>query len=415
MIVTSFCYFLLYLVLCTVGQPQQSPSFSVPEVFINRISLHSVQFYLHYVPCTAYEEESFEVSIWSNKSMKENGWMLEGVAPTSAFAVYSRVEPNFCDVYFYYKIAVLDVPYQFRVVLRFGTSAAQLESTPPHFLSLVDSMMDTTTIQPFQHDDYYTATAWVNPHLNNAKPVAVELANRLVKIYRDAESSSGSLTEVRAGFSGHKFQFFMNALGSLPGTRYLEVGVFNGSSLMSVLHNNVHAAESSGADSSSSSSSRGGGGGGVVGAVAIDIWDPASAADTEMRLAVTDMVSSQYNASGHTHVLHSSAWKVSPSRVRTLLGGAATLYFYDAGHAVADHFLSVAQFFSALADVSIFVVDDWNWRMVRTGTLAALAQYPVDVVCQLEVETLVGPAITSVPGATGSWHNGMAAFVLQKR
>tara|TARA_R110000824_G_scaffold164626_1_gene340915 strand:+ start:154 stop:969 length:816 start_codon:yes stop_codon:yes gene_type:complete len=50
------------------------------------------------------------------------------------------------------------------------------------------------------------------------------------------------------------------------------------------------------------------------------------------------------------------------------------MYFYDGGHNLGDHFLSLYYYYPVLADEFIFVCDDWSEEKVRAGTRAALEQ-----------------------------------------
>ena len=84
------------------------------------------------------------------------------------------------------------------------------------------------------------------------------------------------------------------------------------------------------------------------------------------------------------------------------------MYFYDAGHSYGDHFLSFSHFITAMDNVFVFIVDDWNWKMVQEGTKTAMALYSIEVVASVEVGTV------PLEGIQGSWHNGMIAYVVRK-
>ena len=389
----------------------------VSGVYLNRIHLNHVQIYLHLVPRTAFEERSFDVSIWykkqSNINMVEKemsvglGESVESdeqwqhLATMNNFYLDESSTPNFCSCYTYFTFD--QGLFDFRAVLRFGNDEAELKNTPPSVKSILPSFSDEIQVFPTESDDYYTISKWTNPDVSDGR--AKDLSNLLFDFLDKAEASTTSSgkvvgdttpsleTVVRKGWSGQKFQMFMNSIGSISGTTYLEVGIYNGSSLISILDGNN------------------------IKAVAIDIWDVNDPIASAMKEDVTSFVHTMYNhsAGSDVHILHTDCWTVTPRKVKQLLGGASVnVYFYDAGHTVSDHFLSFAHFYSAMDDTFIFIVDDWNWPVVRKGTYEAMAMYPIEIVSQIEITTLQSPS-TLNKGMSNSWHNGMMAFVLVKK
>jgi hypothetical protein len=310
-------------------------------------------------------------------------WQLGGTY--SSFTLEYRVDPSFCNGYEYVDFS--EGNFNVKGVLRMGTST---RSPPPIASSHNPRLVDEIQIRSLPVDDYYTVKNWtyITPELTGSR--SEQLTVLLLDYLGQAEASENALDNVRAGYSGRKFQNFMNLIGGIPDTRYLEVGVFNGSSLISILEGNNPS-----------------------GVVAVDLWDPADPEVTTMKNQVVSYVQGRYNQSGNVHILHQSCWEVRPSTVTALLGGPVTVYFYDAGHSLTDHYLALAHYYAALTDEFIFIVDDWNWSMVRKGTYAALELFPVQIVAQIEITTTVGDALRR-QGATGSWHMGMTAFVIRK-
>ena len=219
----------------------------------------------------------------------------------------------------------------------------------------------------------------------------------------------------RGGFSGHKFRHFMNNLGSMiPNMRYLEIGVFNGSSLCAVLHGNSN-----------------------VRAVAIDSWQDGTLQIQDMkamrknveaavrvynrstttrsaRNAISATATEEESTSLHpvVHIIAEDCWQVElPDRVVHLLGDVpANVYFYDAGHSTQEQFNGVVHYLIAVADTFIFIVDDWNWQTVQLGTYSAIKALSLDIIQEIQVVTSGGS-----PGFVSSWHNGCGIFLLQKR
>jgi hypothetical protein len=66
-------------------------------------------------------------------------------------------------------------------------------------------------------------------------------------------------------------------------------------------------------------------------------------------------------------------------------------------------------FLPVLADVSILIVNDWNFLSVREGTRSALELSAVYIVYQIEIFTGENPSI-----GVSNWHNGMMLYILKK-
>ena len=366
-----------------------------PELYINILHQDLAQVLLHNLPYSNFEDKTFDVAIWmrSRVSSPTNTWELK--ATTSNFTLGDRFMPSFCSCHM--NIAWnSDYAFDLRAVLRVDSSESHLKQTVPLLNGVFPSMADEVHHKPStDKEDFYTIDIWENPSDEVMHGRAQELAVLLRNFLTYAESSTETIHNVRKGFSGENFQRFLNAIGTIPRTKYLEVGIYNGSSLTTILGNNND-----------------------LDAVAIDIWDASGVWDTSsaaaaMKTAVISQVASNHNKTGRVHIIHDSCWNIRSNTIKSLLQGPANVYFYDAGHSVFDHFLSLGHFLAAMDNVFIFLVDDWNWNNVRKPTLAALQLYQLEIVMKIEVTTLISARMFDSK-IIGSWHNGMAAFILRK-
>lgn len=94
--------------------------------------------------------------------------------------------------------------------------------------------------------------------------------------------------------------------------------------------------------------------------------------------------------------------------------GMFNIYFYDGAHTREAQKQAITHAWPALADASIIVVDDWNWRDVRAGTLEGLAQVGARVSFQAEVRHTWDNSHTPVEAAEQAYWNGMGVFVVAK-
>ena len=93
------------------------------------------------------------------------------------------------------------------------------------------------------------------------------------------------------------------------------------------------------------------------------------------------------------------------------------VYFFDGPHDDASQKQGILKAFESLSDVSILLVDDWNWGGPRRGTYAALESLPVQINYQSEIftppEVLNGQVVVNRFG-NSDWHNGVGVFVITK-
>jgi Methyltransferase domain len=186
------------------------------------------------------------------------------------------------------------------------------------------------------------------------------------------------------GMSGCRYRLFANALVRLiPNPRYLEVGVWAGSTLCSAIAGNK------------------------VQAVAIDNWSQfggprESLLENLARFGATSQV---------TLIEHDFR------AVRFADHGRFNVYLYDGPHSAADQHDGLALALPALDPEFVLIVDDWNWANVRTGTRSAIETLDLEVVFAIEVRTTADdthPPHCGFEAKATDWHNGYFIAVLRK-
>ena len=85
-------------------------------------------------------------------------------------------------------------------------------------------------------------------------------------------------------------------------------------------------------------------------------------------------------------------------------------YFYDGGHSANDHELALTYYYDNLANVFIFIVDDWVHSPAKEGTLKAIEKLNLKVHKKWEIGK--PQRETNTPGLT--WHNGLYLAVCEK-
>jgi hypothetical protein len=186
-----------------------------------------------------------------------------------------------------------------------------------------------------------------------------------------------------AGMSGKRYRRFINQLvGSVNDARYLEVGSWAGSTLCSAIHGNK------------------------VWAVAIDNWSQFGGPKD----AFIANVHRFKTAGSEVIFIESDFRKVDYRQMQR----GFNIYLFDGPHTRQDQYDGLAMALPALDDRFVFIVDDWNWKPVRTGTKEAIEKCRLKVLYAAEVRTTLDETHTPVAGGKSDWHNGYFISVLEK-
>jgi hypothetical protein len=190
------------------------------------------------------------------------------------------------------------------------------------------------------------------------------------------------------GMSGQTYRRFINNLIEIiPDPRYLEVGVWQGSTFCSAIFSNE------------------------VTATAIDNW-------------------SQFDGPSDKFLEHLSKFK-GKAKVDVLerdfrdvdfrhLGRTFNVYLFDGPHAREDQYDGVTFAKPALDDAFVLIVDDWNWEQVRLGTFDGIRGAGYQVEWSVEIRTSLdnshGPVRIAEGGigCISDWHNGYFIAAMRK-
>ena len=177
------------------------------------------------------------------------------------------------------------------------------------------------------------------------------------------------------GMSARGGRQLLNHLCSRRATRYLEIGVWQGSTWVASLYGNERSVEE---------------------AVAIDNWSMFGGPQ-EKFLANC----SAYLPGSRYRLCNEDAFQIDPQR---LFAEKVNLYFYDGDHSVLAQERAFTHYDSILADPFIAIVDDWKWDRVRRGTFNAFEKLGYEVVYE-----------QALTGRKREWHHGMYVALIRKR
>jgi hypothetical protein len=229
---------------------------------------------------------------------------------------------------------------------------------------------------------FYASTVEQNDQVNPIDARVSSLVRHVKKSIKKAEKQQSGLTpEVLAlnGMSSPKVRHLLNNLCTYPHTRYLEIGVWKGSTWISALYNNKSTVED---------------------AVAIDNWSKFQGPKEEFaRNCAKFLPKNVYR------FYSEDSFKLNLVKSFSL---PINIYFYDGDHSALSQERALTYYNSVLDDVFVVLVDDWNRVEVKQGTFAALKKLGHEVIFQREL-----PAFRE--GDSDNWWNGIYIAVIRKK
>ena len=184
------------------------------------------------------------------------------------------------------------------------------------------------------------------------------------------------------GMSGQRYRVFVNTLMRKIGddARYLEIGSWKGSTLAAAIEgNNVRA-------------------------VAIDNWSQFGGPKAEFAANIASV-----ETVAQPRFIEADFRKVDYGQL-----GPFNVFLFDGPHEEHDQFDGIAVAQPALENPHILIVDDWNWRQVRIGTLRAITATGWRLAHAVEIRTTHNDTHPAVQGKDSDWHNGYFVALLQR-
>jgi hypothetical protein len=175
------------------------------------------------------------------------------------------------------------------------------------------------------------------------------------------------------GMSGTTTRHFYNNLLNREDASYLEIGTWKGSSVCAAMCNNKAKV------------------------VCIDNWSEFGGPKQEF-LSNFEKFKGENSAT----FIEKDCYQVDISTLPKF-----NTYMYDGNHTEDSHYRALYHYYDCLDDIFIYIVDDWNWMDVRSGTERAIQKLNLKVLYHKEV-------FTDICGHRDGWWNGMYVAVLKK-
>ena len=201
--------------------------------------------------------------------------------------------------------------------------------------------------------------------------------------FRNAENNISKNTNDiinMEGMSGTKTRHFYNNLLNTEDSRYLEIGTWKGSSVCSAMCGNKAKV------------------------VCIDNWSEFGGPKSEFLVNFE-----KFKGENEATFIENDCYKVDVSKLPKF-----NIYMYDGNHTNENHYKALLHYYNCLDDVFIFIVDDWNWKDVRDGTLNSIQKLKLKILYEKEIRLTWDNSHTPQPQAKDTWWNGLYVAILKK-
>ena len=213
---------------------------------------------------------------------------------------------------------------------------------------------------------------------------AADLAAVVQTAFEKALADDGKLSPAvlsMPGMSGKKYRRFINNLmESIPSPRYLEIGVWQGSTLCSALFENA------------------------ITATCIDNWSQFDGPADKFFANLA-----RFKGKSRVSIIENDYRELNFGHI-----GAFNVYLFDGPHAYEHQFGAIMMADPALDPAFVLIVDDWNWEAVRRGTMDAIRKRGYHIDHMIEVRTSRDNTQPELRGQDSDWHNGYFIAALRK-
>ena len=178
------------------------------------------------------------------------------------------------------------------------------------------------------------------------------------------------------GMTGYKTRHFYNNILNISDARYLEIGMWRGSSICSAMYNNNAT---------------------IVG---IDNFSQFLNNNENMFEILLENVE-KFKGINNVKIINENCFTLDILNLPKF-----NIYMYDGDHEEISHYKALEYYYNALDDIFIYIVDDWNNEPIRNATYKVINDLNLTIVYKKEIFTPVN--------CTGDWWNGMVVFLLSK-
>lgn len=209
-----------------------------------------------------------------------------------------------------------------------------------------------------------------------------------IQLANNNESKLNAELLAYKGMSGIKGRHLLNNICNRINCRYLEIGIFQGSTFFSALYKNK------------------------INAVGIDNWSEFTHYPESKTKFFTNL--DTYKGNNTVTVLDQDCWTATENDAIDNIN----VYFYDGGHSEESQYRALKEFFPKMADTFVVLIDDYTKIKGRTavvnGTTRALNELPVEIL----FSQILGPEVwENKPQGyvkANEWWRSICVLILKK-
>jgi hypothetical protein len=217
--------------------------------------------------------------------------------------------------------------------------------------------------------------------VDNADHIVSHVKDSIAKAQCEISKLPPAILRV-PGLSSPKVRHLLNNLCSLPGGRYLEIGVWAGSTFIAALYGNDRA---------------------LAEAIAIDNWSQFQLSEPKKAFVRN---TSKFLSKNSFKFYEYDSFNLNKTEIFNPQK-PINIYFYDGFHSVEAQKLAFVYYNDILANTFIAIVDDYGWDNVKLGTQLAFKELGYKILFE---EYL--PA--RFEGDRETWWNGIYVAVIRK-
>lgn len=187
-------------------------------------------------------------------------------------------------------------------------------------------------------------------------------------------------------FTGELVLALMNKLGSIGGTKFLEIGAFQGATITAASYNNQHPESRF---------------------ISIDNFSQAEQLSSESDTC-RESVKNLQQLCGF-EFREGDCWS---KEVIDSIPNDINVYWYDGPHTEEDQYNAIVKYKDKLVEDCLILVDDYNWNCVKAGTINGIRDAKLKVKMHHELKARIEEGTTDADRL--GWWNGIGLFIIGK-
>ena len=210
----------------------------------------------------------------------------------------------------------------------------------------------------------------------------MDFKEHLIKAFEDAENNKSKIDDYIINIndmSGIKTRHLYNNIANFDDCRYLEIGSYKGSTACAALCNNKMKLF-----------------------VCIDNWSEFGNNKEEFLHNFY-----KYKGDNNAYYIEKDCFNLD----KTIFKEKFNVYMYDGNHSYESQYKALEYYYEILDDTFIFIVDDWNNKIIRDGTLKGIEDLNLKIIHKIEIRLKEDNGYTE---DRNGYHNGLFIAVLQK-